>query len=580
MARTANRFHALEDKTKTVAAAAAGRTYRVALYARLSADRDGRRGESIENQLDIMKNYIKSHPELSNYREYVDRGFSGTNFDRPEFNRMMGDVRDGRINCLILKDLSRFGRDYLETTNYIEVILPFLGVRLISVNDHFDTDDEKNGNKELEVTLKNLANDMYAKDISKKIFSSKRQDMLRGRVIGGSAPYGYRIDREDELRRYRIDEPAAGIVRDMFRMAEEGMSLRDIAADFKRRKVSIPGEYKKTGRLHYEAGDREVPWRASTLVAMLHNEVYIGKLAQGKRRSRLYENEAQSRQPKEEWEVTENAHEPIVTEELFRSVAEILGNKVSKGGFCGENRKDLPKKNNKYKGLAYCGVCGRHLLYKSDVRTSAKQPYRVYHLYCDNRLEHEGNKGMSVVESKVDGIVAAGIRKEAAKLSDKGITVSYCNQVMGERIRELEKKLEKAGNRCARIEGEQFEGYQKYALGEVGREEYLKHRDHCEKRILTCRNEMKEMEDRIAAERKDMEKSMLVIKSLYRTNGKKLLEDGLLHMLVERIEVSPDGNIAIAWEFRDFCDTLDGNGWNGGGFGEESGDLSSAVERR
>ena len=194
MARTANRFNALRDNdVKQAVSDRPHKYFRVAMYARLSVDRDDSKSESIENQLDIMKNYIKDHPELADYREYADCGVSGTTFDRPEFNRMMDDVRSGRINCLVIKDLSRFGRDYLETTNYIEVILPFLEVRLISVNDHFDTYDS-NTNKELEVTLKNLANDMYAKDISRKICSTKQQHIELGKYSGGKVPYDISLE--------------------------------------------------------------------------------------------------------------------------------------------------------------------------------------------------------------------------------------------------------------------------------------------------------------------------------------------------------------------------------------------------
>ena len=553
MARTANRFNALEDKKKPAVPAVTGKTYRVALYARLSVDRDGRKGESIENQLDIMKGYIKSHPELANYREYIDKGFTGTTFDRPEFNRMMDDVREGQINCLLLKDLSRFGRDYLETTNYIEVILPFLGVRLISVNDHFDTDGKNNANKELEITLKNLANDMYAKDISKKICSSKQQDMLRGKVIGGSAPYGYRIDGDNEYRRYLIDEPAAEIVREMFHLAEGGMTLRDIAADLCGRRISIPGEYKKTGHLYYEDGDRELLWRPSTIGAMLHNEAYIGKLIQGKRRSRMYENEAQSRRPREEWRITEHAHEPIVSEELFYRVGTILENKFSKTTFCEENRRDIPRRNNKYKRLVFCGMCGRKMLYSSSVKSRAGKPYRSYHFLCDNRPEHESGRSISVSENKVDALVASEVRKQAARLSDKGITLESCNQVMEEKLKVLDGRLQKINNRRERIEGVQFDVYQQYALGKMDREAYLSHRDDCEKRILACRDEIKEMEDRIAEHRKQMEKKICVVKSLYRANGRKLPDDELLHMLVDRIVVSADGGMEIRWSF---CDSL------------------------
>ena len=166
MARTKNRFNAVAVPEAVSAGVTVKKTktFRVALYARLSVELKARPSESIANQLDIMREFIKGKPEFAEYYEYVDSAVSGTNFNRPSFNRMMDDVRDGKISCIIVKDMSRFGRDYIEAGNYIETIFPFLGVRFISINDHFDTEEEFNQDKSLEIALKNLVSDMYAKD--------------------------------------------------------------------------------------------------------------------------------------------------------------------------------------------------------------------------------------------------------------------------------------------------------------------------------------------------------------------------------------------------------------------------------
>lgn len=218
MARKSERYNAIAERNgvadadNTMASVSTGKQYRVALYARLSVEKDGCKSDSIESQFMIMENFIKDKPELSQYQKYFDRGVSGTTFTRPDFVRMMDDVKAGRINCIIVKDLSRFGRDYLETGNYIETILPFLGVRFISVNDHFDTVEDCNGNKGLGISLMNLVNDMYAKDVSKRITTAFESCMERGSVLG-SAPYGYDRIKDDNGYRLVIDEPAADIVR-------------------------------------------------------------------------------------------------------------------------------------------------------------------------------------------------------------------------------------------------------------------------------------------------------------------------------------------------------------------------------
>ena len=195
----------------------------------------------------IMENFIKDKPELSQYQKYFDRGVSGTTFTRSDFVRMMDDVKVGRINCIIVKDLSRFGRDYLETGNYIETILPFLGVRFISVNDHFDTVEDCNGNKELGISLMNLVNDMYAKDVSKRITTAFESCMERGSVLG-SAPYGYDRIKNDNGYQLVIDEPAAEIVRKIFAMAKDGMSHRAIAGELTQSGVRTPEGYRQTDR--------------------------------------------------------------------------------------------------------------------------------------------------------------------------------------------------------------------------------------------------------------------------------------------------------------------------------------------
>jgi len=269
MARIAERFNAVEKEMEIADIKVI--SYSVALYARLSVDIKDRQTESIENQIPILCNYISNKQELSKAYEYVDRGFTGTNFNRPDFNRMMQDVKDGKINCIIVKDLSRFGRDYLETGNYIETILPFMGERFISVDDHFDTGHEKNENKALEISIKNLVNDMYAKDISKRVSCVRLQEMTRGRFTGSNAPYGYKVDETDSLRKFIVDPLAADVVRKIFEMAYNGESMREISNYLQEHNYSIPGQYLKIGHIYQESGDETKKWNLGTISNILNN---------------------------------------------------------------------------------------------------------------------------------------------------------------------------------------------------------------------------------------------------------------------------------------------------------------------
>ena len=293
MSRKIKRYNPLEDEKKNKQPPR--KQFRAGLYARVSREKEKRPKDSLENQLAIMRSFVDEQNDLMVFHEYMDSGYTGTNFTRPAFMEMMEDVKSGRINCIVVKDLSRFGRDYLETTNYMEVILPFMGIRLISVNDRYDSLDKTSSSKELEVALKNLANDMYAKDTSKKIVSTRQNDIERGTFVGSFAPYGYRVKTfcmEDNsvIRRLVVDEEPAEIVREIFELAADGVSMRKISQILIERNVNTPYVYLKTGELYNSGSNDTVLWTANAVLRIIHNESYKGILVQGKKRSKLYEN--------------------------------------------------------------------------------------------------------------------------------------------------------------------------------------------------------------------------------------------------------------------------------------------------
>ena len=401
MARTKNRFNAVAvSETASVGVPVKkNKTFRVALYARLSVELKARPSESIANQLDIMREFIKGRPEFAEYHEYVDSAVSGTSFNRPSFNRMMDDVRDGKISCIIVKDMSRFGRDYIEAGNYIETIFPFLGVSFISINDHFDTEAEFNQNKSLEIALKNLVNDMYAKDISKRVTVSRRLDMERGKFTGSNAPYGYKVDSTDPLRKYLVDEEAAAVVRQIFELAAEGVTLREIAKALQSYRLALPGEYLKSGKLYVEEGQEAKAWYAGTISNILKNQAYIGNMVQGKRRTRLSENETRHFTDEEDWIVVENTHEPIVDKELFDKVRKVLGQKVEESSFASERGKNLPIKDDIFAGILFCGNCKRRLPQLSRIIEKDGRLERQYFYACRYNYDFGGEKcGCTILE--------------------------------------------------------------------------------------------------------------------------------------------------------------------------------------
>lgn len=560
MARRANRYNAMETVPETIHTTPE-RTYRAGLYARLSVEISEKPTNSIQTQLDIMRSCVKKHPEIIECFEYVDSGFSGTNFERPDFNRLLDDVRVGKINCILVKDLSRFGRDYLETTNYIEIILPFLGVRFISVNDHFDTDAACNENKTLEIALKNLVNDMYAKDVSKRVSTVRKQEVERGRFTGSNAPYGYVVNDEDPLRHFLIDEPAAAVVRDMYRMADDGMSVREISLELQRRNLSIPGQYLKTGHLYQEKGDEVHIWHIGTIANILRKEEYIGNLVHGRRRSRLYENEKRHFTEKDEWIITENAHEAIVSRELYDRVRKKFEKKVKESPFSSERGAGVTKKADKYAGLLFCGECGKKLRYNSRMGRTEADTSRTYFYQCCNTydLSNQGYCSVTIMERMLDKVVMESLKKQVQLFSDKGLTTEWCREEAAKKLKSAEDRVKKIRTEISTLEYEDFEMHGKYGTGEIGREEMTAYQKSSEKKMTKLRERLSAAEEKEADIRRDWNDFTHGIWVLYRVNGKRKPDRDMLTTLIKRISIKHSGEFTIEWNFDRKFRTVDGS---------------------
>lgn len=555
MARTAGRFNAVR-KEFVLAAQAVQKTYHTALYARFSVDMNGsdKAEGSIESQLQIMRDYAGQHPEFGVCQEYVDKGYSGTNFDRPEFQRMMEDVRDGRINLILIKDLSRLGRDYLETGNYIESIFPFLGVRLISINDHFDTDDTMNENKALEIALKNLVNDMYARDISKRIVTLRKNEMERGKFTGSNAPYGYKVDEDDPLRHYVVDENAAEVVRKIFAMADDGMSLRKIADTLEKDGYSIPGQYLKTGHLLVSEGEERKNWYIGSISNILKNQAYIGNLVQGKRRTRLCDNEKRHFTDKEEWIIEENAHEPIISRDLFERIREKMEKKVSESPFSSERGKDVPVKDYKYKDILYCGVCGKRLQQYSTLHEKKRKLYRRYLFHCPTQYQIEGREGcgVGISEKKMDEILYHCLAEEVL------ISIPDGNRLLRETkklfCKSQEDSIKKISSLEKKISIQEYEGsrhYEQYVTGTISRKELLGKQKLLAAQIAKLKAQIDMVQEKMDGREKLLKEKQRWLRSLLRLKemDEPEIDRDIITALVKRIDVYPDKNMEITYTF-------------------------------
>lgn len=331
--------------------------YKAALYCRLSVD-DGNFGGSvsIETQKILLEQYCKDH-KITDYKFYCDDGCSGTNFDRPSFKKMLSDIDEGKINLVIVKDLSRFGRNYVEACMYVQRFTDS-NIRFIAADDNYDS---LVNSDDLLFPIKNVVNEMYARDVSKKTKAAKKAKARDGQFIGSKAPFGYKIDPNDR-HHLIVDEPAAQVVKRIFRLASEGVGYNKMAKIFREEKVLTPIAYFNLNNPDYFKSDywrKEFDWHVTSIRAILNNEVYLGKLVYGKQRNKSMKSKEKVRNPKEDWIVVENCHEPIITQELWDTVHKIL------------NAKHRPAKAGEvqmFAGLLYCSDCGHCLTYSQKQR--------------------------------------------------------------------------------------------------------------------------------------------------------------------------------------------------------------------
>lgn len=321
--------------------------YHAGLYIRLSKE-DEREGpsESIRNQKSLLETFAKQN-RLDVYGTYIDDGWSGTNFDRPDFNRLLEDIEAGHVNLVITKDLSRLGRDYILTGHYMERYFPEHRVRYISLLDGIDTGVDSTAN---DITpFRAILNDMYAKDISKKISSVKHDKQRKGLFIGGKPVYGYKMH-PTEKNRIVPDEAVAPIVRRIFDMALEGLSCRQIACRLNAEKIPPPAIYANLPITRH--GPYSGLWSSERIAAMLQNETYLGNMVQGRSRKVSYKSKKCIHQPREDWIVVPGTHEPLVGQDAFSAVQRLL-------------QKRRHTRNRTYdfllKGLVFCRECGSPL---------------------------------------------------------------------------------------------------------------------------------------------------------------------------------------------------------------------------
>lgn len=552
MARTAKRYQRENIQTGEQSLPC----FCVGIYSRLSVNHDDRKSESIENQIEIVKRFIEEN-NANVEREmnlviqdiYIDRGISGTSFERPEFDRLMQDVKERTVNCVIVKDLSRFGRDYVEAGKLIEKVFPFLGCRFIAVTDHFDSMAVGADENKFAMNIKNLINEMYAKDISKRVSIACKMSATAGSYIGSFAPYGYEVVRDGDIRRLEVVEACATIVRCIFTRFSEGTAYKEIIAELYRDKIHTINDYKKYGHVYRAEGEELHQWSYGSLYKILRNKTYLGMLQQCQN-SQLIASEKISDHENVIGEgcgiVISQTHESIVSEKLFEKVKRRLDksktNKMS-------NRAEKEDENI-FQNLIYCGNCGKKM--RSYYYQCRQQDERHYGYDCKNEyvLDERKCEKNRISEAMVTEIVLEELchilRQENIREKD---LISLTRGMYEEAVAKYQKEEQEIQVHLSQLKKQASLYYVQWKEGVLRQEEYEQFRrtkteqeDFLEVRITEIKEKSRKLKERL-------ERECEFLSTLLQVREGKKLNIKLAETLIDKIWVYSDKTIDIHFRF-------------------------------
>lgn len=523
--------------------------YKAGIYTRLSSERKEEwrvKSSSIETQILCAKEYaLKENIKVVNV--YTDYEYSGTNFERPQFQEMMKDIKDRKINCIIIRDLSRLGREYLEMGRLIDKVFPFLGVRFISVTDKVDTVKDLDSKKTFEVTLKNIVNDMYSKDISVKVKTSKINRARNGYFIGSVPVFGYKVVKSKEGQKLEIDENIRFIVEEMFQLALNGESQYKIAKYFNIKGYATGMTYYKTGRIYRQ--DEDPQWHKSTISKLLTNMTYTGTLVQGIRQQNLAKGIKQHYTDKSEQIIFENAHEAIISKEDFEKIQNGRLERIKNHPFGAEKHDFKRDYENRYKGLVFNKATGKELYRRT--RIYGKNHDRLYYSFQNDistgKLDNE--KKVFIMERDLDNEISIKISEFIIKATNDSKLIKRISSRFDKSLDKLIKDISKLK---IKIEKEEFtiqKAYEEYSLGKIEREVYSLKREIALSRIDTINNEVLAIESVAQNLEEEKKQSIKWIKNVFSAKKIEKLASDLIHDLIEKIVVYSNHNFKIIFKF-------------------------------
>lgn len=547
----------------------------LATYLRLSKEDEDilyerkEESNSIRTQRLLLQGYISQCDDLREYQimEYVDDGYSGKNFDRPEIKRLLSDVRNNRIQCIMVKDFSRFGRDYVEVGNYIEKVFPFMGIRFIAVNNHFDSITMKAGEvPDMDFSFQNLIYDYYSVENSiktKKVQEKRRQE---GKYMSVYAPYGYLKDPQDN-NHLLIDEEAAMHIRDIYAWYLEGKTKAEIARILDARKVLTPAEYMtaKGSNYNWRYKESQGKWCGAIIGRILRNRIYTGTLVSGKTESIEIGGKRVRYKKKEEWCSIKNTHQPIISKELYEEVQNLAinykGNKNNRGSKSNKNNRsnignisiigNTSNNDNKHNKDNYirevndallirnlrCGGCKHKLTKRDRLKVSFYCRY-YYELHDENCIS--GN----VYQDKIFEVVLDTIKKQVLLAGNSNYLLDMKRHVEQARERAWKNSRRRVEDEMDKLKQDNFRKYILFRTGEMEKERYLAGKQNNEKLIKQLEERYIEYKDNADASHNISERQTFLDVLEPSGNIKSLTKD-LIDALIESIEVYPGNRVII-----------------------------------
>lgn len=513
--------------------------WRAGLYIRLSVEGNGNRGDSLETQRQIMEAHLALYPDIEIVDTYTDNGISGQTFERPDFQRMLADIEVQKIDCVVVKDLSRLGRNAIDSGYFLEKYFPRHNVRVISANDQYDSEAADSGSGQIALPLKNLVNEAYALDIARKVRAQQYRAMQAGEFVGSRPPYGYRKD-PTNCHRLLVNEDTAPVVQQIFRWAADGLALNRIVKQLNEANTLTPSHYlASVGLIANQKLIGSGSWQTRTVGKILADEVYVGDMVQGKSRS---VRRKQVPTDPADWIVVKGTHEPLISRELFEQVQAI---RVQAAAKYKQNEK-IPYSPNIFKGRIYCAYCGKSL--------HRQRNHDRYFFRCisNDRLGKGACSGdiRLLPEKELFDAILTIIQKEAAVIIGTGCRLKRSGSD-AEQKAAMEKEIAKLRQETAHNQKYLVSLYENYVSGVLTKQEYLDLKMDYEQKIQTTTTQSQALMEQQKELEVQMNNYSELSDWLASVSDDMTLTGALVDRLIERIVVYDAQNISVHFKFKD-----------------------------